>query len=164
MILIETNRTVIRAFDQNDWADAHALANDWSKAPGPAFDKWPTDEAGTKGMLGLFIKNGDQYHALCLRESKKVIGLISLTMDDKKQGEIGHVILGKHQDNSIDREALQAITDYAFDSKGALLIVTHNASEHIEQVAPLISLGYRSTDPNNPGELAIAKAEWEKRQ
>jgi len=162
MILIETNRTVIRAFNQGDWGDVHTLANDWSKAPGPAFDKWPTDEPGTKGMLALFIKNSGQYHALCLRESKKVIGLISLIIDDKNHGEIGHVILGKYQDNSIDREALQAIADYAFNAKGALSIVTNNAPEHKEQVAPLISLGFRNVDPANSGELAITKAEWEK--
>jgi RimJ/RimL family protein N-acetyltransferase len=162
MTLVETDRTVIRAFSEGDSADVHVLANDWAKAPGPAFDKWPTDSAGTKGMLGLFMKHSDRYHALYLRESKSVIGLLALTVSDTQHGEIGHVILSRHQDNDIDKEALRAMTDYAFTVKGVLSIVTHNAPEHKEQIAPLISLGFSNTNPKDPGEFAITKVEWEK--
>ena len=159
---LDTKRLILRTFTHNDWRDVHVLAVDWSKAPGPAFDKWPTTEEGAKGLTNHFVKD-NRYFAMCLRETEKVVGLLALNgIDASKQLDLGHVILSKYQDNDHDKEALEAMVDCVFRSKGALSIVTHNASKHREQLAPLRSLGFRNINEENKGELVITKAEWEK--
>jgi len=169
MQLIETERLALRAFAPDDWRDVHELAVDWSRAPGPEFDKWPTTQEGAKGLTEHFSKES-KYFAICLRQTKKVVGLLALNgIDANKQLDLGHVILGKYQDNDHDREALRAMVDYVFKEKAALSIVTHNASQHAEQVAPLRSLGFKAMhkgtkgEDTNDGSLVIANAEWEKR-
>ncbi len=164
--LMGTERLALRAFAPDDWRDVHELAIDWSRAPGPKFDKWPITEEGAKGLTEHFSKDS-RYFAICLRQTEKVVGLLALnSIDANKQLDLGHVILSKYQDNDYDREALEAIVDYIFKEKGALSIVAHNASEHAEQVAPLTSLGFRTVYKGTKGEntkegpMVITKAEW----
>ena len=161
---IETKRLILRAFTLEDWSDVRELALDWSKAPGPAFDKLPTSHEETKELTAFFAES-DQYLAVYLRETKKVIGLIALNKFDENQRlDVGHIILGKYQDNDIDQEALGAAVDYVFESKGTLAILTHNAPEHDEQIAPLKSMGFKNTNQEDMGEFVLTKVEWEKRK
>ena len=51
---LNTQRLVLRGFTSDDWQDIHEIAADWSKAPGPEFDKWPTTEEAAKGMAEYF--------------------------------------------------------------------------------------------------------------
>ena len=57
MTPIKTQRLTLRPFTPDDWCDVHELALDWYKAPGPAFDKWATNEAGTKGLTTYFAEH-----------------------------------------------------------------------------------------------------------
>lgn len=163
-MVVQTHRLIIRPFTPQDWPDIHSLAIDWSKAPGPAFDKWPTAEEETKGLLDLFMKRSSQFHAVYLRGEKRVIGLVSLQVHDDRQGDIGHVILSAYQNNDIDREALGAVVDYTFTNTDAESIVTHNAPEHEEQIAPLKALGFRNINADVKGEYVLLRAEWEARR
>ena len=164
MVILNTERTTIRGFTEEDWPDIHELAIDWSKAPGPAFDKFPTSEDGAKGLVGYFVEH-DNYKALCLRDGKKVIGLLGLNgLDSEGRFDLGHVILSEYQNNDVDKEALDAMVDYVFENKDVETIVTNNASEHAEQLAPLKSLGFRIVDKNNPGTLILTKSEWEQQK
>ena len=163
MVLLETDRTIIRRFTEQDWPDVHKLAVDWHKAPGPEFDKWPTSEDAGKGMAGHFAGH-DNFHALCLRDGRKVIGLLGMNgLDGEGRFDLGHVILSEYQDNDIDKEALSAMVGYIFKNKNVETIVTNNASTHVEQLAPLKSLGFKSVDKDNPGTMVITKAEWQQR-
>ena len=161
MKTIETKRIIIRAFTSEDWPDLHELAIDWAKAPGPSFDKWPTSQEEVKSLTDYFTKN-DRYFAVTLRESKKVIGLIALNeIDPDRQLDLGHVILSKYQDNDLDREALDAMVEHVFKNEDVLSIVTRNAPDHIEQLAPLKDLGFKVVNQEQKGELVLTKAEWE---
>jgi RimJ/RimL family protein N-acetyltransferase len=161
MKAIGTKRFVLRAFEPTDWPDVHQLAIDWSKAPGPAFDKWPTDEAGAKGLTDMFTKSS-KYVAAYLRQARKVVGLIALNNTEAgNRLDLGHVFLSKHQDNDLDKEALGTMVDYVFASMDIAGVVTHNASDHAAQLAPLKALGFRNVNKSDPGELVLTKAEWE---
>ena len=161
---IVTKRLILRPFTTGDWGDFRELAVDWKAAPGPAFDKWPTsDEACRKSVQHM--SRMDTYFAMSLSGSGKVVGLLGINgVDEEKQADIGHVILSNYQDDDHDREALQAMVQHCFDVRGAQSIVTHNASEHAAQVAPLKSLGFINTNPDDPGELTLSKAQWEQRK
>ena len=161
---IETQRLILRPFAADDWRDFRELAIDWKTTPGPAFDKWRTSEEACRESV-QHMSTRDSYFAMCLRESGKVVGLLAINrINEEKQADLGHVILSKFQDNDHDREALQALIRHCFDTRGALSIITHNASEHAAQMAPLKSLGFANTNPKNPGELTLSKAQWDQRE
>ena len=161
---IETKRLVLRRFTANDWQDLQQIAVDWKAAPGPAFDKWPTEDDACR-KFAQYLANKDNYLAVSLRGSGNVVGLMAINgIDENKQADLGHVILSKYQDSIHDREALQAMVRHCFEAKGVESIITHNAPTHVEQVAPLKSLGFVSTNPDNPGELTLSKAQWEQRK
>jgi RimJ/RimL family protein N-acetyltransferase len=163
MYRIETERLVLRPFAANDWKDFQELSVDWMAAPGPAFDKWPTSDEDSRGSV-QYMSTRDNFFAVCLRGSGKVIGFLAINgVDEEKQADLGHVILSKYQDNDHDREALRAMVQHIFDVRGAQSIITRNASEHAAQVAPLKSLDFVASLAN-PGELVISKEQWERRQ
>jgi len=161
---IETERLVLRPFRADDWKDFQALGIDWKAAPGPAFDKWGTSAEAAKESV-THMSTRDNYVAMCLCGSDKVVGLLAINgMDAKKKLDLGHVILSSYQDNDHDREALEAMIQHCFDAQGGLSIITNNAPEHAAQVAPLKALGFTNVNPENKGELVITKAQWERRQ
>ena len=94
----------------------------------------------------------ENYFAMCLRASGKVVGLLVINgIDKEKQLDLGHVILSKYQDNDHDQQALQALIQSCFETKSVLSVITHNAPEHAAQLAPLMSLGFTNTNPQDGG-------------
>jgi [ribosomal protein S5]-alanine N-acetyltransferase len=161
MDALVTLRLVLRAFEQDDWQDIQELAADWKAAPGPVFDKWPTDEEGAKGLAGHFGGHADRFYAVYLYSANKVIGLLALdSIEEDGVMDLGHVVLSQYQDNDIDREALKCIVDQIFHDDGVKAIVTRNA-HHTPQQAPLRSLGFTSFSGGGDGELRISRKEWE---
>jgi RimJ/RimL family protein N-acetyltransferase len=160
---LETERIIIKKFSTNDWKDFHELSIDWKAAPGPAFDKWRTTEDAAKESVE-FMSQADNFFAIELIATNKVIGLLGLNnldkMDENKQLDLGHVILSKYQDNDIDKEALAKIVNYIFKKTEVQSIITHNDSNHTEQISPLKSLGFKNINRDNPGELIFLKEEW----
>jgi RimJ/RimL family protein N-acetyltransferase len=163
MHVMETPRLILRPFCSGDWQDFQELAVDWKAAPGPEFDKWRTTaEASRESVEHMATR--DDYLAMCLRDSGKVVGLLAINgIDSDKQLDLGHVILSQYQDNDHDREALEALLQHCFDAEGAASVVTQNAANHEAQLAPLKSLGLTSKNPDNGGELVITRAEWQQR-
>ena len=164
MDTIETKRLILRPFSMQDWPDMLELAIDWSHAPGPGFDKWPTAEEEIKSLTEYFSNDG-RYFAVVLKVTKRVIGLLALNgIDDKQQMDLGHVILTQFQDNEHDREALEAMVNEIFKEDGVKSIVTRNAPEHAAQLAPLKALGFQPVSAKQQGELEIARADWQSKR
>ena len=164
MDTIETKRLILRPFSMQDWPDMLELAIDWSHAPGPGFDKWPTAEEEIKSLTEYFSNDG-RYFAVVLKVTKRVIGLLALNgIDDKQQMDLGHVILTQFQDNEHDREALEAMVNEIFKEEGVKSIVTRNAPEHTAQLAPLKALGFEPVSAKQKGELVLARAEWQSKR
>ena len=161
---IETARLILRPFCSGDWQDFQELSVDWKAAPGPEFDKWRTSEAASKESVE-HMSTRDNYLAMCLRESGKVVGLLAMNgIDSEHQLDLGHVILSQYQDNDHDKEALESLIQHCFDAGGAEAVITHNAADHEAQLAPLRSLGLTNRSSDNGGELVITLSEWEGRR
>ena len=159
---IETKHFFLRPFTADDWQDLQQIAIDWKAAPGPTFDKFPTEDGACR-KFAQYLASRDNYLSMRLRAPDTVVGLLAINgIDEEKQADLGHVILSKYQDNEHDREALQAMVQHCFDVKGVQSIITHNASEHAAQVTPLKSLGFINTNPDDPGELTLNRAQWER--
>ncbi|MFA6108461.1 MAG: GNAT family protein [Candidatus Latescibacterota bacterium] len=161
---IETKRFVLRRFIAEDWRDFQELGIDWQAAPGPAFDKWPTSEEASKSSVE-YMSTSDNYFAMCVRGSGKVVGLLAINgIDDEQRLDLGHVILSRYQDNDQDKEAIEALLQHGFDTQGVRLVITHNASDHAAQFAPLKSLGFTNRNPRDAGEWVITREDWEERR
>lgn len=160
---IETKRFVLRCFIAEDWRDFQELGIDWQVAPGPAFDKWPTSEEASKSSVE-YMSTSDKYLAMCVRGSGKVVGLLALNgIDEEQRLDLGHVILSRYQDNDQDREVIAALVQHCFDTQDVRAVVTHNASDHAAQLAPLQSLGFTNRNPQEAGEWVITREEWKGR-
>jgi len=161
---IETKRLILRSFTVADWQDFQELGLDWKAAPGPDFDKWQTSEEASRESVE-YMATADNYYAVCLRETGKVIGLLGINVVDAEgRLDLGHVILSIYQDNDIDREALQAIITHCFATYDIQAVITHNAPEHAAQLAPLLSLGFANLNPADEGELVLSKDDWRRLQ
>ena len=157
---IETKQLLLRIFIADDWQDLQQIALEWKSAPGPEFDKWPTEDDACR-KFSQYLASRDNYLAMCLRASGKVIGLLAINdINQDNQADLGHVILSKYQDEDHDLEALQAMVQYCFEAEKVQSIITHNAPDHVAQLAPLRSLGFVNTSPDNPGELTLGKTQW----
>lgn len=160
MRVIETKRLVLRPFSAEDVRDFQELAVDWNAAPGPAFDKWNASKEGCEESVRE-LSTMDQYFAMSLRDSGKVVGLLAVNgIDEQGQADLGHVILSRYQDNDHDQEALRAMVRYCFEALNVRSIVTHNAAEHAAQLAPLKSLGFAAEHPDEAGALVLERARW----
>ena len=157
---IETKRLVLRRFASHDWYDLVALAADWKAAPGPEFDKLPTDERECR-ELTEYLASSNKYFAVCIRREGGVIGLIALNgRDETGRFDLGHIIHSRYQDDDHDREALAAAVQHIFESTDVAAIATHN-SDHPPQLAPLRSLGFKDSHLAGSRELTLDRAEWE---
>jgi RimJ/RimL family protein N-acetyltransferase len=157
---IETQRLILQPFAPTHWQDFQILAQDWKAAPGPDFDKWQTSDESCQESVA-YLSTQDNYFAMCLRDSGKLIGLLAINqINAQRQADLGHVILSQYQNNDLDQEALHALIQHCFESRGVLSIITHNAPKHTAQLAPLKSLGFVNTNPTDPGELTLTKAQW----
>lgn len=159
--MLETTRLIIRPFRSEDWRDVQRLAQDWKTAPGPEFDKWPTDEVGVIGLTDIFVKQTDMYFAVFPKKAARVIGLMALNgHDGRNELDLGHVILSDHQDNDIDREVLGLMVDDIFENSEVAGIVAHNA-DHAAKLAPLIAVGFVLRDQDQPSILVLSRERWQ---
>jgi RimJ/RimL family protein N-acetyltransferase len=160
MVQLETKRLILRGFASRDWPEVLELAMDGRSAPGPDFDKLPTNEAECRKFTDYLARSG-KYYGMCLRTDNKIVGLLALNgLDERERFDLGHIIHSRYQDNDHDREALAAIIALIFSTYGMFTITTHNA-DHPGQLAPLKSLGFEQGE-GEKGELTINKAQWDK--
>jgi len=88
MIVIETDRLTIRNFGPDDWQDLQEVAvqyrtSEWAKYEDP----WPTSTEEVKGMVEWFAK-GDDYLAVCLKATGKLIGLVAIERRKDQEGAV----------------------------------------------------------------------------
>ena len=152
-------RTTLRPFTVDDWQDVHEFSDDWSRAPGPAFDKWPKDEASTRQLTEHFAAH-DQFVAVALNGSDAVIGLIAVNdVDERGNLDLGHV-LHSGQSADIGAEALRGVIEHLFATTDISGVITHNHPNY-RQLAPLISIGFQASGRED-GELVLSRDEWGK--
>lgn len=122
--IIETDRLILRAFDEDDLDDffEYASVDGVGEMAGWSHHK---NKEETLSILRRFISN-DKTFALCLKSANgKVIGSLgvekygleeALTEFNGLRGrEIGYVLSKKHWGNGIMPEAVTAVTSYLFD-------------------------------------------------
>lgn len=120
---IETERLLLRAFEENDLDDffEYARVSGVGEMAGWSHHK---NKEETKSILDLFMKE-DKVFAICLKESGKVVGSLGVEkygleealteFSDLFGREIGYVLSKDFWGQGIMPEAVNAVIDYLFN-------------------------------------------------
>ena len=124
--IIETERLLLRAFQQTDLQDFYEYA---SVEGVGEMAGWPHHESieKTQEILDMFIE-GDHDFAICLKSNGKVIGSLGVKeygLEDKltefynyRGREIGYVLSKDYWGQGLMPEAVNAVIDYLFNTLG----------------------------------------------
>lgn len=160
MKTIETADLILRPFQPEDGDDVLALALDWKSAPGPEFDKLPTDRDGCLGFTQYLCTQAGTCWALWSKADRKVVGLIGLNgVEEHGFFDIGHIIHSGYQDNRRDRDALEKVVSLVFETRAEVETVITKNADFGPQLAPLVSLGFTQYQ-DYPGQLVVTRAAW----
>ena len=123
-IRIETDRLVLRAWQESDLADFYEYASVEGVGEKAGWNHHQSVEESLR-ILGFFI-DGKKTFALELKANGKVIGSLGLEpraedagLDEKLLGrEIGYVLSKDYWGRGLMPEAVKAVIDYCFDQLG----------------------------------------------
>jgi RimJ/RimL family protein N-acetyltransferase len=108
---IVTERLILRLFREADYDDLYEFL---SQLRDDEFEGYP-DITYENGREQLKARLGsDEFYAVELKESAKVIGNIYRGNRDYSAKEVGYIINRDYQRNGYAREALQAVVGHAF--------------------------------------------------
>lgn len=147
MISLETDRLVIRNFCPDDWQDLQDTSIQYGASEYAQYDHaWPTATEDVKGMAEWFA-TGEPFHAVCLKETGKLIGLISLGRgeEDESAFGLGYVFHPAYHGQGYGSEGCRAVLDRAFGKLGAQQITSHTAQANLPSCAMLKALGFSET-------------------
>ncbi len=147
MISLETDRLVIRNFSPADWQDLQDMSIHYGAYEYAQYDlAWPTATEDVKGMAEYFCSS-DKFHAVCLKETGKVIGLIVLGREDADESAfgLGYVFHPAYHGQGYGSKGCRAVLDHAFHELGAQQVTSNTAEANIPSCAMLKSLGFSET-------------------
>jgi RimJ/RimL family protein N-acetyltransferase len=160
MILLETDRLLIRNFRAEDWQELQELAIRYQASEWAQYDHpWPTSAEEVRSMAA-WLASGDDYVAACLKATGQLIGLISIGRRDEAGASVhgfGYVFHPDFYGQGYATEGCRAAMDYVFAHLEAdgIRTGTHPANE--PSVRLLHRLGLKEVAQ---GEYAISRGEW----
>ena len=142
---LETARLLLRPFSQEDFEDFSVLILDKMSSPMSVYDDpFPTDEEGLHRVLSWFVST-DQFFALELKATHRVIGLASLNRVDDQTRNLGYCIRSDHQGQGYATEAVAAMVEHARALPGVCRLVAGTAQCNTPSVRLLERAGFRLT-------------------
>lgn len=108
---IETDRLILRAFSEADYDDLYEFL---SQLADNEFEAYPgiTYENGREHLA--YRVDSEEFYAIELKESGKVIGNIYYGNRDFESKEVGYIVNKNYQRNGYASEALRAVIENAF--------------------------------------------------
>ena len=133
MKTLETKRTILRDWTQEDAADLYAYASNPKVGPMAGWKPHETLEE-SKEILSLFIKEKETL-AIELKSAHKVIGSVGLHHRTYAEFgdiiELGYVLSENHWGQGIMPEVVQAVLSYAFmDCNYNRILVAHYSNNN----------------------------------
>lgn len=119
---IETERLVVRNFHEYDWQDMYEYFSDPNVLE---FEPYlPLSEEECKTECNKRAK-GENFYAVCLKETNKMIGNIYVSQCDEKfnSWEIGYVFNRNYHGKGYATESTKAMINYLFCKKRARRII-----------------------------------------
>jgi len=113
---METDRLIIRKFSTDDWEDLYEYLSDQEVVKYEPYDTF-TQEACKQESTR---RSGDEnFWAVCLKDTDKLIGNIYLAKQDFDTWELGYVFNSNFHGNGYATEAAKALMNTAFRENGA---------------------------------------------
>ena len=157
---LETDRLAIRNFCPDDWQELQELAIQYQASEWAQYDiPWPTAEKEVKGMAQWF-SGGDEYLAVCLKTTGKLIGLITIDRRKEQSGRVhnlGYVFHPAYHGQGYATEGCRAAMQYVFCVLAADGILTGTHPENEPSVQLIKRLGLKEMDR---GEFAMSREGW----
>ena len=110
---IETERLILRNFKESDYDDLYEFL---SQRKDDDFEAYPgiTYENGREHLK--YRVGSDEFYAIELKESGKVIGNVYFGNRDFEAKEVGYIVNKNYQRRGIASEAIKAVMENAFSS------------------------------------------------
>ena len=142
METLQTNRLILRCFEDKDDKDLYAYAKNPKVGPNAGW-KPHSDLKESQRIIHLFILNQDVW-AIEDKKTHKVIGSIGLHKDQKRELKkalmLGFVLSEDYWGQGIIKEASEAVVEYAFTSLKAEIVsaycypFNHQSKRVIEKI------------------------------
>lgn len=119
MMVMETERLIIRKFKGNDWKDLYEYLSQESVVKYEPYEVY-TEDASKQEAINR--SENDAFWAVCLKENNKLIGNIYFQQQGPKEfltWEIGYVFNPLYYGQGYATEASKRILQYGFEQLGA---------------------------------------------
>ncbi|MBG0785399.1 MAG: GNAT family N-acetyltransferase [Anaerolineaceae bacterium] len=117
---METERLIIRRFLPDDWEDLHEYLSQEEVVKYEPYDVF-TEEASKQEAIDR--AGNDDFCAVCLKDTNKVIGNIYFAKQDFDTWELGYVFNSRYQGKGYATEASRAVVNDAFTNKKAHRVI-----------------------------------------
>ncbi len=148
MITIETERLALRNFVYSDWEDLHAMIVQYKASGFANYDQpWPDSPEEIKGIINWFA-SGDQFLAVCLKETQQFIGFVALNPETDEGSlvyNLGYVFKADFHGKGYASEACRAALAHAFRTLSAQRVVAGTAAANLPSCRLLEKLGFQKT-------------------
>lgn len=172
---MKTERLEIRRFQPKDWIDLYEYLSQEEVVKYEPYEVFTEEQSKAEA---IYRSKSQDFWAVCLQESSKVIGNIYLAKQDFDTWELGYVFNKHFQGKGYATEAAKALIDECFTNKEAYRVVAMCNPENVQswkllerlrmrREGHLIKNIYFSMDgEGNPiwqdtYEYAILKSEWD---
>ena len=164
MQAIETDRLRLRNFTADDGPALLKMIVQYQASPYAQYDQpWPADLEEIKGVASWFA-GGDDYLAVCLKESGVFIGFVCLN-PEARDGEpavnIGYIFDADYHGHGYATEACRAALARAFTVLGVTRVVTGTARANLPSIRLLERLCLRE-EAEREGCFLLTREEWQR--
>lgn len=133
MMTLETDRLILRGFEETDAADMYEYAQNPRIGPAAGWAPHLSQEESAR-IVRMFIQADDEW-AIVHKQSGKVIGSLGFHRDHtrnvEKSREIGYVLAEPYWGQGLMVEAMRAVFRYAFeDLRMEVLSANHYPYNH----------------------------------
>lgn len=114
------DRVIIRRFKESDQEDLYEYLSDEEVVRFEPYEIFSKKEAKEEAIRRV---GDDNFYAVCLKESGKLIGNLYLGKSDFDTFELGYVFNREYQGKGYAFESGKALLDYAFSNLGARRVI-----------------------------------------
>ena len=117
---IVSERLIIRKFNADDWKDIHQYLSDEKVVRFEPYEPFSEEESKEQA---IYRAKNEEFIAVCLKDSGKVIGNLYLAKQAYESYELGYVFNANYWHNGYAAESTKTLINYAFKELKARRII-----------------------------------------
>ncbi len=117
---LNTERLIIRRFEENDWQDLYEYLSDDEVVKFEPYEAFNQEQAKDETNYRI---TDNAFYAVCLKDNGKLIGNIYFCKGNFDTFELGYVFNKNYQKLGYATESIKALLDYAFTILGVRRVV-----------------------------------------